>query len=253
MKKFRKLLALLLALAIVFSLAACSTSNEDDDEEDDKGSSNVEKDDKDEKDDEEEKLSDEEMIVGEWLCRFDLGEVMNEMLAEEIDDTSLAVDSELYMNLSLEFEDDKATLRMELDEDSLEDYMKALCDAMVDYMFEMAEEQGMSKEDFEQGIQAAYGMSVDKYIEDMMGELMESSFDEMSYESESWYYKVDDKKGRIYMAEYEDDLADSEEYMEYTIKGEKMTIEKLVDETGEMETLDLEELDIDLPWEFEKQ
>ena len=103
-------------------------------------------------------------------------------------------------------------------------------------------------------------MTMDEYIEDMMGELVEDSFDEMSYESETWYYRVDAKKGRIYVAESEDELEDTEEYIEYSIKGDKLIVKKLVDEAGAKLDIKLNKAaDViynsgaDLPWSVESE
>lgn len=258
MKKFSKLLALLLALALVFSLVACSTDKDDDDDEDDKKTSSVDKNKDDDKDDdkddeeEEEELTDEEMIVGEWICRFDMGEAMSEMLAEALGEESIIPDEAVYMDLTLEFDDEQLVLTMELDKDSLKDYMKELVDAMVDYMYEMAEEEGMSKEDFDAMIEEEAGMSVEDYVDAMMEEAMEGTFDEMSYEADPIYYRVDAKKGYIYVAEDEDDLEDSEEYMEYSVTEKKLTIKEMEGDAAE-ELEELEALGMDLPWKFEKQ
>ena len=184
MKKLSKLLALLLALAMVFCLVACGAEDKDDeDDKDDKGSSNVEdnddKDDKDNEEEEEEKEEEEEetdaeKIVGEWSCRFDLRDMMHEKLSEEMDgEDSFIPNKALYMTLSLEFErNGEFTLAAEIDQSSMNDYMDALIDNLVDYMYDMAEDQGMSKTQFDDAIEQQYGMSVNEYINDTFEQLL---------------------------------------------------------------------------------
>lgn len=249
MKKLSKLLALLLALTMVFCLVACSTPATNDPDEDDKGSSNVGDTDNDKGDEKEE--TDAEKLLGEWVYRIDLSDFIGEMLSEELGDDSLAPDTALYMNLSMEYDDEEFAMTVEVDEDSVEDYMDDLIDNMVDYMYDMMEDQGVSKEDLDAQCEQQYGMSLKEYVSETAEQALDTSFDEMSYEL-SGYYKLDEKKGHIYIGKDEDELDSEEEYFEYSFKGKKLIINTLISGGEECEPEWAEELGVDLPWTFEK-
>lgn len=244
MKKLNKLLALLLALAMVFCLVACDAELKDDDDKETEGTSNVE---------EKPEPTDEELLVGEWVYRYDLGEAMGEMLAESTGEESLAPDEAFYLNLIFAFEDDEYVMAMEIDKKSVEKYMEALVDNLIDYMIEMAGEEGMSKEDLEQEAQNTYDMSLEEYIATMADEMVEEYFGEMSYESDAMYYRVDAEAGRIYVAEDKDDLEDSDQYMVYTVEKDELTVKKLVEGDEELDELDMGEFSMEMPWKFEKK
>lgn len=227
MKKLSKLLALLLALTMVFSLVACDS---------DKGK---------------EDASDEELLVGEWEYRFDMSDLVNEMMGASMGVDSVIPETAIYMELNFNFKSNgKFVMEMAVDEDSLEDYMSDFVDLVVDYMYDYAAEQGMTKSDLDAAIEAEYGMSVRKYMESALEESMDESIADMN-ETFNAYYKVDEKEGRIYVAEDEDDLDDSEDYFEYTVTESKLTIKDMVGE--DFDVSELEDIGMDLPWKFEKK
>ncbi len=255
MKKLNKLLALLLALAMVFSLAACSASEDDDDDKkSDKETTAAaeEKEEEEKEEEEEEELSDEEKIVGEWLYQLDLAEVLNEQLGAEMDE-SLLPNEAFYMNVIFEFKkNDKLTITMELDDDSMEDYIAALGEAMVEALYDMAEQEGMSKADLEKQIKDESGLTIEEYVEEMLEQEMDSAFGDMS-QSTTGYYKVDSKKGRVYVGESEDDVESESEYAEYTFSGKKLKLTDFVEDGESAGALGLEEFGAELPLVFEKQ
>ncbi len=246
MKTLSKLLALLLALAMVFSLVACGSNNDvaDDDDDDDRGSSRVEK---------QEEESDAEKLLGKWVCNLDLSEAMADELEMALGDDSIAPSDSIYMNLVLDFDDGEFTLSAEIDEDSLEDYMNALMDNMITYMYDMAEEQGMSKEDFEAAFEEQYSMTLEEYVAEQADLAIEGLADEMSSEFPG-YYELDEDEGYIYIGEDEDELDSKEEAMEYSFNGKQLTISAIISDGEELDDpLGLDAYGIELPWTFVKK
>ena len=81
-------------------------------------------------------------ITGTWVYNIDLSDAVAAKMVEELG-MDIAPDTAMYMNLTLQFDDGNAfTLSAELDRDSFEAYFNDLLVAMIDVMYEMAEEQG---------------------------------------------------------------------------------------------------------------
>ena len=189
MKKLSKLLALLLALVMVFSLAACGADGEDKENTEDTGSAVVDN------NDEKKEPSAEEMIAGEWHSRFDLSDAMNLMMAASLGDVSLIPNTEVYMDLTFKFADEKFVMVMEVDKESIEAYMADLADKMIDYMYAAYEAQGVTKDVLDAQIEDAYGLTMEEYVNAMMEESLDGALDEMNNESEPVYYRVDAENG----------------------------------------------------------
>ena len=150
----KKLFAILLALAMLLSLAACSTS----------GGSGGGK----------------PTIVGTWKGSMNMGAVLEMALQMEIDEP-------ISCSMIYTFKED-GTTSVSVDEDSLADMMEALTDVVIGMMGEMfgeefdfeamLEEEGMTEEEFREQIMASMN------LEDMMGNMS----------VENGYYKYEDGK-----------------------------------------------------------
>ena len=150
----KKLFAILLALAMLLSLAACSKS----------GGSGDSK----------------PTIVGTWKGSMDMGAVLEMALQMEIDEP-------ISCSMTYTFKED-GTTSVSVDEDSLADMMEALTDVVIGMMGEMfgeefdfeamLEEEGMTEEEFREQIMASMN------LEDMMGNMS----------VENGYYKYEDGK-----------------------------------------------------------
>ena len=228
MKKMSKLLALLLALAMVFSLVACSDSDKDDG--DKKGNKEVK-------------------LESEWVFQANMSDYIAETLADELGDSSLAPNKAFYMNVTFNFEDGKFTMSAEPDKKSSEAYMDALADNMVDYM---VDNSGMSKEELEEEAKDNTGMSLKEYVESVMDDALEAIFEQASFELDSLCYQDDADEGRILVAEDEDDLEDSNMYIEYTLKDGKLTVKNMVGFDDVLEETELGEV-AEFPWVFEQK
>ena len=102
MKKISKLFALLLVLAMMASLVACDSGKE--------------------------------TIIGKWNCEMNIGEAIGAYMEESAGTSGLAPDTELRMNLILEFKDDgKSEMTVKVNEDDFKKYIEELCDKMIDH------------------------------------------------------------------------------------------------------------------------
>ena len=226
MKKLSKLIALLLALALAFCLVAC---------------------DKDEKN-----KTDADKILGNWVCSFDLREALREELAESLGDDSVAPNRSIYVNLMLTFDDGAFTLTAEVDKNSLVSYMEAMIDNMIDYLYDMMEDQGVSQKEFEDAIKSEYGKTLREYVREQVDLLLEDAADEMSFE-QSGYYELDEEKGCIYIGEDRDELNSKEEAIEYRFSGNKLIVSGIISDGEKLDDpINLKEYGMELPWEFNK-
>lgn len=279
MKTWKKLLAMLMALAMVFALAACGNDSkvekEDKEEKTEETTAPVEpgdkaegdkeeakEDDKEEtKEDAEDKKEEEEAtepeekelnIEGEWLAQLDISEVMYESLSQsELGDISIK-DMPVYLNIELVVPDDeKLAMSVIFDEDSMKAYMAEFMDQMFDYALEMAEAQGQTIEDLE----AEMGMSLEEakemlgeMLNETMSESLSSAFEGMSLDS---YYLIDGNK--LYLADDKDALGEEEAYMVISVEDDVLTFEEAVGDGSEDFIDYLATYNAEFPWEFERQ
>lgn len=223
MKKTRKILSLLLALVTVFALTACDGLNF-------AGKSGSE-------------------VVGEWVMEMDLAEALNEMMLAEIPDESLLPSAELPVYMTLELKSSgKCAITMEI---QAEDYMDELADNMVDYIYDMYAQNGMSKAEVDQAYEAENGTTIREECDNSIKAALEELEENMADASKNGYYKYDD--GKLYFAEDEDDLEDKERYMVISLDDDELTVKKMVGDDLEDMPEEMEELGVELPWTFEKQ
>jgi len=234
----KKLLALLLAIVMVLSLAACGSTDDDDDDDDkDKeGTSATDEDkdgededtdedkqDDDKKDDDKKDDEDEDSLVGKWEGEMNLGAAMDAMLTGEVLFSYCDFD-DLAVTMTFTFDDD-GTLEIEVDEDSCKDMVDDIVDIVMDGIEEYLDANGATWDDV--------GATKSEMREAMMEQFSEDAIMEMaeSMAGSGYYVAVDD---RIYTAEDEDDLEDEVDedssYMEFSLKGDKLTIKDIVDD-----------------------
>lgn len=210
----KKILALLLALLMVFALCACGNNDGNSDKDND-DKDIVQNDDKKEDEDEDE----EETIVGKWTGEIDLAVILSEVPEfEDLDKEmrELVMPDDIGIKITFKFEED-GTASVSADAKSaLEDYVDQVTDNFVDYVEEMLEAEGVSKKDFED----AYGMSLEDYASQMMDEgfeeALEEAEDKMAFDSEG-EYKLDGNK--LYFSED----GEFEDYFKIDLDGDKLT------------------------------
>ena len=227
----KKLLALLLAIVMVLSLAACG-STDDDDDDDDKDKEGTSATDENEDGEEEgdkkddgkkEEDEDEDPLVGKWVGDMSFGPYLGAILGGEVLFSYCDFD-DLAVTVTFTFGDD-GTLSIEVDEDSCKDMVDDIADIIIDGVEDYLDANGATWEDA--------GMTKEEMRESVMAQFTEDAIIEMaeSMASSGYYVAVDD---RIYASEDEDDLEDEVEedsnYMEFSLKGDKLTIKDIVDD-----------------------
>lgn len=221
MEKTRKILSLLLALVTVLALTACDGLN----------------------------FAGKKGIVGEWVMEMDLAEIMNEMMLTEVEEKSLLPSEKLPAYMTLELKSNgKCAITIEL---QAEDYLDELADNMVDYIYDMYAQNGISKAQADQAFEAENGCSIRENCDDIFEAGLKEWEKSMADLSMEGYYKYDD--GKLYFATDEDELEDKDRYMTVSLDDDELTVKKIVGDGIEDMSEDLEEAGIELPWTFEKQ
>ena len=201
MKNVKRIAALLLALVMVFALCACSDSGSGKDK------------DKDDKVEKVEKKTDAELIVGTWEATVDMGDYINAEMAGEPGMEYFDF-SGVEATLSYEFDEDgDYVLTISMNKELLE---KVFRNAMQKILEEAAAAEGYTLEE----LAAEEGMTV----EELLDAAMEESFDAENFfddETERGSYEI--KDGKLYIFDRGDEL-DEDDYFEYKLKGDKLTL-----------------------------
>lgn len=248
MKKLSKLMALLLALAIVFSLAACGGKA------DDKGSSDINNGDKAQQT-EPTKVSDTDPLAGTWEYRVEISEALiktiNSEAFQESYQQNISTPKEVYLDLKLEFADGKLTMQGDMEEAS---YIAFKIDFTIAELYASAAQwQNMDKAAYDAQFQQQNGLTVAQYAENQV-KLNIAQEGAPHMETDAKYYKVDAAAGKIYLASTEPGLETGKECIDYTLADGKLTLKKFYDEKGEETAASLDvEYVAALPWTFEKK
>lgn len=213
----KKLLALLLALVMVFTLCACGNNSNS-------GNSG--------KESEVEKEEKEETIVGKWVGEIDLTDILTEYadfdgLEKEIRD--IVTPRNIGIKITFKFKED-GTASVSADVVSaLEDYIDQTTDNMTDYLKDMLKDEDLTEQDFED----AYGMPLKTYIsqmmDEMLGEQLEAMEEEFSVDSEG-EYKLEGNK--LYLGED----GEFEDYFKIDLDGDELTFKSY---SGDTETAEI--------------
>ena len=198
MKNVKRIAALLLALVMVLALCACSDSGSGKDK--DKG-------------EKVEKKTDAELIVGTWEATVDMGDYINAEMAGEPGMEYFDF-SGVEATLSYEFDEDgDYVLTISMNKEMVE---KVFRNAMQKILEEAAAAEGYTPEE----LAAEEGMTV----EELLDAAMEESFDAENFfgdETERGSYEI--KDGKLYIFDRGDEL-DEDDYFEYKLKGDKLTL-----------------------------
>ena len=252
MKKLSKLLALLLVLAMMFSLAACASKDKADTDTETNAPATTEA----------EKTTPDTTptvpvpaaptVVGVWNYEMNISEAMGKIMEAALGTDELAPDAKLVMKITLDFDDNgKLEMTVDVDEDEFAKYVEALCDNMMDYLYAVWEAQGVSKEQADAQIYQQYGMTTEEYVDAVMDESMAQALGQFPMVN-TMCYKLDEEAGMIYTAKTEAGLEEKKEALEYKLEGEKLTIINVM-EDGKATENPLAVYGLDLPWVFEKQ
>ena len=223
MKNVKKLLALLMALVMLFAFCACD-NGKDDDKKESKG----------------EKLTAEE-LEGDWEMTLDLGAMINSGVMGEVPEIFEIMDPDdldLTLALDVTFEDGM----MEADPESVTECFENMLDSMVDWLAKgdnIYEIMAASSDDMTAAECKEYfeenGYSKNDLIDEIQSNIPDADVLFGSAATEFCYcYELDGNK--LYTWE-EDDEKDDENYFQFTYADEVITVTKVVDD-GESTKLD---------------
>ncbi len=240
MKKFRSILAVLLAAAMIICFSGCAAK-----EIVENLGGNVE--------------DDNAKAVGEWTCSVDVTELMEKELEGALAQLSSVggelklPDTKINVYVVFDFAEDKSFV-FYVDEDatieSVKGYVEDVMESMVEWMYGVFADQGIDRETADAAFTTTYGMGISDYLKSLMeqemdAETMAEAFSQI--ENVEGFYKFED--GKLYIAETEEGLAECEEYLGYTIEGDVLTINEgnAGDAFGAFE-----EMGMELPLVFER-
>ena len=240
MKNAKKLLALLLALVMLFAFCACGNGNDKDDDKDDKKESSSQSDKDSDKDDDKDSDKDsdkdndkddtltEAKLEGDWEATLDLA-ALAYMMGEDVsmyEEMGIKLDT---CTLDMVFEDGEATIKMSGMVDWYVDMMEDVIDwcyegdNMLEFVAammsdeeteytakdieEMLDEEGMTIDDV---LDQYFGeMDLDEMADELAGELDDETMDyeldgdELIFDDAVWTFTY--SNGKIYITSIEED------------------------------------------------
>lgn len=213
MKKLAKLLALLLALTMMLSLAACKETDEKN-----AGANTTEA---------------ANSIVGSWKFTLNLdkalavaGDTEELQGLEELGDSFMEMMKELSIVMVLDLKADD-TYTFQIDEDSAKEAISSMMSKMKEIFPKlMADMLGMSEEDVMAQLEAA-GTSVDSLMEQAIGQMdTDQMLKDMTKDSSKGTYRFAD--GKLFLTE-EGKVENPADYAEVELNGNELKITKLAD------------------------
>lgn len=217
MKKFAKLIALVLALVLVLSLAACKKSG------DASGKTPT-------------------SPVGKWVSELAVADMI-----KASGESSEGMDAESMKQL---FGDSTVKVNLELTSDGKiiltpdKDSFKALFEKMTENIADLLPTMfNVSPEKLDEMLQAK-GMTKEQLVEQVKGQFNpDEMFGNLDESAVTGVYEIDGDK--IYLGE-EGKTVDKNTYIVFTLSGNKLTLKDLVGSIGE----DLDGMKAMFPWEF---
>lgn len=250
MKTWKKLIALLLALAMVFAFAACGGNNDDDDDDDDKkGSSSIEetKPQKTEPEETEPEVTEPE-VYGDWEMEIDVIDYMNLSVIGDVGGLVELPDMPVILVMGLEIDaDGDFEMYFELDEDDVLEYYEAASQTVADYLVATYEAQGVSQTDLE----AILGMSAYDYSASFVYDYFVTVEDTIYAMNTSGYCKLDGDK--LYIGADKEEIENPTDYFVLSADGDELTVTELGGEGADMIVATIETMGAELSWVFERQ
>ena len=260
MKKFAKLIALILALVLVLSLAACKKSGDAEtqasapaaDEGKQGTDANVETNANAETDaPATEAPAAEGDIVGKWACELSIEDLM-QASADNTDEQSMGMVKTLFGDgsiiVNLEFNADGTTI-FSMDQESI----KALMDNMINNIDaiipQIVEAQGMTQEDFAAALEQQ-GMTMDQFKEQLTEQLKdEDLLGDLDNTSANGTYKLEGDK--LFITAEGKEINDSQ-YLVIDLTANTLVIKEVVGIEDLGNDMDLEAMEKMLPWTFNR-
>ncbi len=196
-KTLLKLLSLLMAVTLVFSMAACSKEGADSEKED--------------------------TIVGKWKCEMTFSELMGDAMEDSEEMLQYFDFTGIKITMYTEYKADGtyATYLTEEDVEAFADDLKEMMtEGMTEYLEDMIEQSGQDIE-----LEDVLAGSGYDSIEEMIDEVVDVMLDEQDIEEfeEEGYYLVEDDK--LYMSDEADIDTSEVEASTFELDGNELTIE----------------------------
>lgn len=254
LKKFAKLIALILALVLVLSLAACKKSGDAEtqasapaaDEGKQSTDANVETDAP-----ATEAPAAEGDIVGKWACELSIEGLM-QANAGNTDEQSMGMVKTLFGDgsiiVNLEFNADGTTV-FSMDQESI----RALFDNMINNIDtiipQIVEAQGMTQEDFAAALEQQ-GMTMDQFKEQLAEQFKdEDLLGDLDNTSANGTYKLEGDK--LFITAEGKEINDSQ-YLVIDLTANTLVIKEVVGIEDLGNDMDLEGMEKMLPWTFNR-
>lgn len=252
MNTCKKLLALLLALAMVFAFAACGGNNNDDGDKEDNSTVEDTKPEETKADETEPEETEpqvtEPAIYGKWTMAFNINQYLDTVVIGETEMELAMPETQVALEMIMEIDEDgDFDWYYQVDEEALTSYCDEASVIAKDYFIAIYAEQGLSEADFE----ASFGMPVYDYAEYIVYSAADSvvaTFDGMAMKG---YCQLDGEK--LMVSEDKETLADTTDSFTVAVEGGALTISEMGGDGADIIVLAIEMYGAKLPWVFEKQ
>lgn len=188
MKRISKIVTMLLACIMLFSLVGCGKS--------DTGKA----------------------LYGTWSMDVDLSQELNRQMGDEF----AGFDGKLVITMKFDFNED-GSFKMYVDSDALKESFATWLDSFatfsLDVMYAQFEDMGLSREDADELVQSQYNCTMEEYIRNTM----ESSVNVDAMAAEMKMEGIWEAKGdKLYMSE--DDEIDVNRFDIFSVSGDTLTL-----------------------------
>ncbi len=221
MKKIASVIAIILALAVVFCMAGCKEK------------------------------SPEEKIVGKWTAELDFSSYMNSIHSESDLDASVIPDTAINAYMIFEFDGEKCSMYYDKEKtvESINKYLDDFKALLTEYLYKQYEATGLSREEIDSQFKTLYGISIEELAEMTVWSTMDAEQIAASITEEGTaegYYQL--KEDKIYIADAKE-LLETADYYSYSFDGDKLLISGA---SNEAFFSSFEEAGIEFPLTFEK-
>lgn len=238
MKNAKKLLALLMALVMILVLAACDSKHIMDNADNDANPNGS-------KDLTEDVPTDEEQIVGTWVTVLDVSDSIEAVILSDMPNVKTVAPLNIVIEASFtnygEFRGSIA-----YDEDAAQIYRQELSKAMIDFVYEDAQQQGLSKQAYDEWFATTHDTDLQTFVTELVATTVADQ-KPLYWESA---YRIDPEEGVIYTAPDEESLDTSDDCFVYQLEGDQLTLDQT---TGSDENVLVAAMGLSFPWEMERQ
>lgn len=177
-------------------------------------------------------------LVGTWHCHIDMAEQVDALLGDAMGVEDFSTGGEVPVCLDFTVSEDKTyTLALDYEETeaAMKDYFAALASAMVEVLYAQAEEEGMSREQYDAALKQL-GFTAEEFIASALDAFsVEAIADDLLGSSDGVVSSgvCRAAEGKLYLAGTTEEL-EAAGYTAYTLDGETLS---WVDEDGTFTSL----------------